>query len=201
MSGGFTIFFYSLEIFSKTDIALDKYGLSLLLNCGFSLGYVISVFAMPLIPRRVLFITSTICMAIFIALIGFSFKKDLIPQEYNGILLPISSTLTAILYGMGLGPVLASFLGEIFPQRIKSFAASFALSIRYFAVFILLKTFPNIMAMIGLDVLFWIHSFILLFTSILAYLIMPETQGKTLTELSELYGKGKNEQVKKYGTP
>ena len=35
--------------------------------------------------------------------------------------------------------------------------------------------------------LFWIHGCISIFMCVLSMLILPETQGKTLTELSEIY--------------
>lgn len=189
LSGGDTITFYSLDVFTKADISVDEYVLSILLNCAFLLGYVISVFTMPYFPRRVLFLTSCIGMSIFMALIGCSFKDDFLPHEYNSVLLPVSVSLAAVSYGIGLGPVLASLLGEVFPQSVKSVASSVGLSARNITIFFLLKSFPDLVGYIGLHGLFWAHACILLFTALLAFFIMPETHGKTLTELSNLYEK------------
>jgi len=46
----------------------------------------------------------------------------------------------------------------------------------------------------GLPVVFWFHSFICLAGTVFAFVFLPETQGKTLTELSNLF-------VKKPETP
>ena len=190
LSGGDTITFYSLDIFNQADISgVDEYILSILLNCAFLLGYIVSVFTMPYFPRRVLFLTSCSSMAIFMALIGCSFQDDFLPHQYKSVLLPVSVALAAVSYGIGLGPVLASLLGEVFPQSVKSVASSVGLSARNVTIFFLLKSFPDLVGCIGLDVLFWAHACILILTAFLAFLIMPETHGKTLTELSNLYEK------------
>jgi len=41
----------------------------------------------------------------------------------------------------------------------------------------------------GLPVVFWFHSFISLAGTVFAFVYLPETQGKTLTELSNLFVK------------
>ena len=54
-------------------------------------------------------------------------------------------------------------------------------------IFVYVKFFPSIVGIIGLHGIFWIHSGIATFAGILAVFIMPETQGKTLTEISEMF--------------
>ena len=49
------------------------------------------------------------------------------------------------------------------------------------------KFFPFCVRLLGLHMLFWIHGCISIFMCVLSMLILPETQGKTLTELSEIY--------------
>ncbi len=55
------------------------------------------------------------------------------------------------------------------------------------ASFINLKLFPTLVEHLELPGIFWMHAGILLFACILAFFIVPETQGKTLTELTNLY--------------
>ena len=49
------------------------------------------------------------------------------------------------------------------------------------------KFFPAGVRLFGLSTLFWIHSGICICLCIIGMLILPETQGKTLTEISEMY--------------
>ena len=60
---------------------------------------------------------------------------------------------------------------------------------RYTVVFILVKSFPKCVSLIGLHGVFWVHAGISIFVCILALFIMPETQGKTLTEISKMFEK------------
>ena len=54
-----------------------------------------------------------------------------------------------------------------------------------------IKIFPFVVGELGLPMVFWIHSGICVTLSLLAAAILPETQGLTLTELSNLYEKKK----------
>ena len=69
---------------------------------------------------------------------------------------------------------------------IKKFTA---LIFRFCLVFFLLKVFPSMVAVCGLPVVFWFHSFVCLVGTVFAFVYLPETQGKTLTELSNLFVK------------
>ena len=55
--------------------------------------------------------------------------------------------------------------------------------------FINLKIFPSGVNTLGLHYMFWIHSAMCIFICIIAALVLPETRGKSLLELSELYQK------------
>ena len=60
--------------------------------------------------------------------------------------------------------------------------------------------FPACATFIGLSAIFWIHSVTCFLTCIVAMIILPETQGKTLTELSQLYSE-KSQSGKKMVIP
>ena len=51
------------------------------------------------------------------------------------------------------------------------------------------KIFPVCANALGLSAIFWIHSGICIVSCIVAMVIVPETQGKSLTELADLYSK------------
>ena len=55
--------------------------------------------------------------------------------------------------------------------------------------FLNLKIFPSGVNLIGLHYMFWIHSAICVGTCVLAAFVLPDTQGKSLEELSNLYQK------------
>ena len=67
---------------------------------------------------------------------------------------------------------------------------------RFVIICTVVKTFPVCANAIGMSALFCIHSGICFVMCIIAILILPDTQGKTLTELSKMYSdKPKNQDV------
>lgn len=126
--------------------------------------------------------------------------------------MPICVMCCSFGYGLGVGPVTFALLGEILPLKVKSVATSIVIFLKYIyiyfpyfsnqvtfspkknlflfrfvVIFMYVKFFPTIVGIMGLHCLFWIHSGIAIFACILAVFIMPETQGKTLTEISEMF--------------
>ena len=57
--------------------------------------------------------------------------------------------------------------------------------------FATVKVFPSLVNSLGLDVMFWINSGFCALMCVIGGLLIPETQGKTLTELAQMYEKKK----------
>ena len=54
-------------------------------------------------------------------------------------------------------------------------------------VFIFVKIVPSLINLVGLHGLFFTHGSVLAFATIYALALLPETRGKTLTQLCALY--------------
>ena len=124
----------------------------------------------------------------------FQSSSDSVLKGIGDALLPICVICTGLGYGLGMGPVLFALLGEVLPQKVKTLACSIILSLRNMIGFLNLKTFPWAINTFGLHTIFWFHSAMCLLACVWAFAILPETQGKTLTELSNLYEKKKPHQ-------
>ena len=57
--------------------------------------------------------------------------------------------------------------------------------------FAIVKVFPSLVNSLGLDVMFWINAAFCALMCCVGGLLIPETQGKTLTELTQMYEKKK----------
>ena len=110
-------------------------------------------------------------------------------NQIGQVLLPICVLAVSLGYGLGVGAVPASLLGEIIPLKIKSVATSIILFLKFSVISVTLKIFPACANLLGLSNIFWIHSGTCGLVCIIAILILPETQGKTLTELSGMYSR------------
>ena len=64
--------------------------------------------------------------------------------------------------------------------------------VRTVCIFLLVKLFPNLVDLIGLYGVFIFHGAVLAGAVVFAWIFMPETKGKTLTELCRIYEPCKN---------
>lgn len=123
----------------------------------------------------------------------------------------ITTVTCAFGYSLGYGSVLFSLVAEIFPPKVNGLFCSVAITSRYsfhiqdrerikyqsdlfrsLASFSLNKTFPELDRVFGLPNLFLAGGLITYISIIFAYFCLPETQGKSLHELVNLYKKKKD---------
>ena len=83
----------------------------------------------------------------------------------------------AFVYGIGIGSVVFTLLGELLPDVIRNLGTSVATFVRYFSVFLLLKLFPEMTRALGLNGLFWFHSIFCVLGAIFVHFCVEETKG------------------------
>lgn len=192
-SGTIMITDYAIDVFRRADVKYDHYVLSIMCTGFATTGYFCSTFLTTKLSRKFQFNMSGMIMAINLLLGGITFK--IMESGNDGfksigdILLPLFVILACFGYGIGIGPIPFALLGEILPQNMKAMASALVLTTRHFSMFVLLKFFPLFATTFGLHSAFWFHTGILSLAIIFAYFAIPETRGKTLTELSVLFAK------------
>ena len=65
------VIFYSLDIFQRTNVQMNNYALSIMVQSGFLVGYIISSFLMVRTPRKLQFIASGLFMSASLVALGF----------------------------------------------------------------------------------------------------------------------------------
>ena len=76
MSGSETVSVYSLDIFRRANVKMNNYILAILINSGFTLGYMISAMIMTSVGRKLQFISSGLFMAVSLATLGFTLDAE-----------------------------------------------------------------------------------------------------------------------------
>lgn len=76
ISGSDTVSFYSLDIFQRANVKMNNHMLSICVNSGFTIGYIISAIIMTRVPRKVQFISSAFFMAVSNATLGFTLQEE-----------------------------------------------------------------------------------------------------------------------------
>ncbi|KAH9406999.1 Solute carrier 2 (Facilitated glucose transporter) member 8, partial [Tyrophagus putrescentiae] len=110
-------------------------------------------------------------------------NSDQFNQSYGWIPI-LSVTLFIIFFSLGLGPVPWLILGEMLPFRVKNIASIIAAAFNWLCAFIILTIFLNY---INLYYIYLIFSAICLLCGLFGAVAMPETKGKSLTEIEAIF--------------
>ncbi|TAQ84696.1 hypothetical protein B7494_g6970 [Chlorociboria aeruginascens] len=182
------IAYYSSEIFVQANLSeLSALGASM----GF--GVINFLFAIPAIytidtfGRRNLLLTTFPLMALCLFFTGFSFW---IPSGSTAHVacIALGIYLFGIVYSPGEGPVPFTYSAEAYPLYIRAQGMSLATATTWFFNFILSVTWPSLLRAFKPQGAFsWYATWNLIgFFGVLFF--VPETKGKTLEELDQVFG-------------
>ena len=90
------------------------------------------------------------------------------------------------------GVVTWVIVSEIFPNKIRGQATSIAVALHWLANLTISSTFPPLNDLLG-GMTFGIYGFISLLAVFFIWKMVPETKGKTLEELEDIWGKDREE--------
>ncbi|MFC3024517.1 sugar porter family MFS transporter [Vibrio zhugei] len=173
---------------SSIDIALLQTILVGAVNLTFT---VIAIITVDKFGRRPLMMIGATLMALSMFAIGTAAYMNAI----GGYLL-IFVLLYIAAFALSLGPVVWVLLSEIFPNKIRSKALSIAVFAQWIANFAVSQTFPMmndhdsmIYQSFNGGFPFWFYGAMGVFTVFFIYRWVPETKGRSLEELEQLWDK------------
>lgn len=80
-----------------------------------------------------------------------------------------------------------TMLPELFPQRVRGLTAGLTVCFAYFMSFIAIKSYPSMLLYMGNDIIFLLYGTVSLLGTLFVYFLLPETKGKTLQEIENLF--------------
>ena len=154
-------------------------------------GVINFLFAIPAIytidtfGRRNLLLTTFPLMAIFLLFTGFSFW---IPgQKARVACVALGIYLFGMVYSPGEGPVPFTYSAEAYPLYIRNVGMSLATATTWFFNFLLSVTWPSLKSAFKPQGAFGWYAVWNIIGFWLVLLFMPETKGKTLEELDQVF--------------
>ncbi|PGH00033.1 hypothetical protein GX51_06032 [Blastomyces parvus] len=186
------IAYYSSEIFLDAGFSQKS-----ALAASFGFGVINWLFAIPAIytidtfGRRNLLLVTFPLMGLFQLLTGFSFwiptdGSETMRRAHTGCV-ALGIYLFGIVYSPGEGPVPFTYSAEAYPLYVRSYGMALATSTTWFFNFILAITWPSLKNAFKPQGAFGWYAGWNLVGFVLVLLFMPETKGKTLEELDQVF--------------
>jgi sugar porter (SP) family MFS transporter len=182
------VMYYAPEIFkaagfvSSRDAILDDLLLAVLL--------VVVTFAASRIVdragRRRLLLSGMAIMLVSLVVLGLAFdhlgSSPVVPWIILAGLLGYIAG-----FAIGPGPCIWLVIAEIYPMQIRGAAMGAATLFSWLANFFVSSTFPALSAGIGEANAFFLFAFVTLFSWLFTWAMLPETGGRTLDEIQEIW--------------
>ena len=209
LSGITAVVFNAASIFEVagfTDSKLVSISVGLVQFLGTSLACLV----IDKTGRRVLLLTMSIAMSCTLFGLGAYFEICIPPPGANSssdvtsLLGPISHSVPAskinwlaifcivlfnLFFAFAWGPVPWLVMSEIFPPRARGPCSSLATFANWLAVFIVTKTYNTMQTSMSIQGTYWFFGGCSILGFIFVYMVVPETKGKTLTEIEAIFDK------------
>jgi MFS family permease len=129
-------------------------------------------------------------MTIALALLGLGFalsSGEAAAAGALGRITGISLIVYIASFAIGLGPVFWLLIAEIYPLKTRAIAMSVATVANWGANWIVAATFLTLAGVLGKEGVFWLYALMGVLTLIFIVRLVPETKGKTLEEIQQVF--------------
>jgi sugar porter (SP) family MFS transporter len=179
------VFNYAEEVFTSAGFGISDALLNIVITGVVNL--VFTLVAMRVVDgwgRRKLMLFGSLGLAISYIFLGAAFHL-----EWNGFLVLSIIVVALAVYAMSLAPITWVVLSEIFPNRARGAAMAVATSTLWIASALLVLLFPLIKEWIQISGAFWLYSLICVAGFIFIRKRLPETKGRSLEEIEDVFKK------------
>lgn len=186
-SGLFVLVVYASKVCKLAGITIDPFLCAVYLGSIRFVGTLFIGILMDKFGRRVMALQSGIVMGI--CMLGISIYCGL---GHTISWIPLVLILGYFLAGsLGLMTLPFTMIAEVYPQQYRGLASGLTTCVMFINCFIVTKLYPTMASMLGSSHVFAVYGVISLLSVIYVYYLIPETNGKTLAEISDQFCKSK----------
>ncbi|XP_014475295.1 PREDICTED: facilitated trehalose transporter Tret1-2 homolog [Dinoponera quadriceps] len=193
-SGLFVVIYYAVDIIVSSGVTLDPYLGAVLIGLTRLVGSLLVAGVSRKYGRRIPSIVSGIGMAVFMGgLSTYLFLEDKGYIIEDGGVIPAVCVLMYI-FASTLGFLVIPFamVGEVFPSKVKDILSGLTTCIGYIFSSVSIKTYPDMLDAMGKHGVFLFFAVTSLVGAVFVTICLPETKGKTLREIEDMFSKKKN---------
>ena len=185
------VLYYAPEIFKSMGSGSDTALLQTIIVGAVNLFFtVLAIQTVDRIGRKPLMIIGALGMAISMFAIGTAFFTDSL-----GIFALFCMMVYVACFAISWGPVTWVLLSEIFPNNIRGKALAVAVAAQWISNYLVSWTFPMmdknsyLLEKFNHGFAYWIYGVMALIGMYIVWKFVPETKGKTLEEMNDLWEK------------
>lgn len=207
-TGTTTIATYAVPIFNTLDAPINSYSATIILGVMQLLGGLFSMFLITVLGKRILSMVSLAGVSFSMLTVAvYSYMNNNLYLESSNDLKDVEKDWIPLIFlplasfSAHLGIIIVPWvlIGEVFPNEDRAKASGIAGALGYICVSVSRKIFPALVNKISLPGILLFYSTLAFLGIVILHFILPETEGKTLYEISEHFsGKTKlDNKVKK----
>jgi SP family arabinose:H+ symporter-like MFS transporter len=183
-SGINAVIYYGPRILSDAGINITNALLGqIIFGIANFLFTLIAIWKVDKMGRRPLYIVGALGATVCLFFTGVCFYTD----ATNNIALVISIILFLACFAFSIGPLKFVIASEIFPTKIRGRALALSIMVMWIADTIVGQLTPMFLGSVGPAVTFWFFSACCLLSFWVVYKMVPETKGKSLEEVQEIW--------------
>ncbi|XP_071685951.1 polyol transporter 5-like [Rutidosis leptorrhynchoides] len=192
-SGIDAVVLYSPRIFEKAGIVADTPKLLATIAVGFvkTIFILVATFFLDKVGRRPLLLSSVAGM--ILSLVGLGIGLSIIDHSDHKIHWAVALCIATILsyvafFSIGMGPITWVYSSEIFPLKLRAQGCSMGVAMNRVVSGVIGMTFLSLYDAITIGGAFFLFAGIAVVAFVFFYTLFPETQGKNLEEVEQVFG-------------
>ncbi|GAV80521.1 Sugar_tr domain-containing protein [Cephalotus follicularis] len=193
-SGIDAVVLYSPRIFSKAGITSADDVLLATVAVGFvkTVFILVATFFLDKVGRRTLLLSSVAGM--ILSLVALGFGLTVIGHSDQKLRWAIALSIATVFsfvgfFSIGMGPIAWVYSSEIFPLRLRAQGASMGVAANRATSGVIGMSFISLYKSITIGGAFFLFAGVATVAWVFFFTMLPETQGKTLEEMEESFGK------------
>ncbi|EFN68553.1 Solute carrier family 2, facilitated glucose transporter member 8 [Camponotus floridanus] len=192
-SGTFLVTYNVVTIMEKSGIQIDPYIGAILIGVARLIASFLATEVCRRLGVRIPSIISGIGMTIFIgglSLYLFLAEKGTVISD-KGIIPTTCMMLFIFTNTLGYLTIPFAMVGEIYPSKVKDILSNVTVSICYLVSAITVKIYPDMERLMHMYGVYFFFGIVSLIGLIFIIFFLPETKGKTLSEIEDMFSKKK----------
>ncbi|MDQ8043248.1 MAG: sugar porter family MFS transporter [Solirubrobacteraceae bacterium] len=185
------IFYYSTQLWSSVGFSeSDSLLIGVITSVTNIVTTIVGIAVIDRIGRRRLLMIGSTGMTIALAAMAIMFAGAVVHGDavslegWRGTVALVAANVFVFSFGCSWGPAVWVLLGEMFPNRIRTYALAVAAAAQWIANFAVTQTFP-VLSDLGLQFAYGLYAIFALLSGLFVWKALQETNGRELEDMGD----------------